>query len=196
MIYRNVDNSGDNACGSSFAVDTDPGWALIGTTAATTFTDSAIPASDCVYYSIRLKFKGVSAEALGPDTSAGFITTHQRSAVSPGVSQRASIVIVSNFQVSYIGKNSFRASWNTGSEAGIASFNLLRSTSQDGGYTQVGSVAAKGEVGGSSYTLLDKVNRSQGTTLYYELQAQNIDKTMAIVAGPVVATLPHGGGNK
>src|SRR5206468_12962245 len=101
-----------------------------------------------------------------------------------------------NFQVVYAGKNTFRASWTTGSDAGIASFNLLRSTSQGGPYTQVGSVPAKGEAGGSSYELLDKVNRSLGTTFYYELQAVNTDGSTPTVGVPVVANLPHGSGNK
>lgn len=197
-VYQFIDASGNAICEPPS--DT-AGWGLpIAQVLHPTTTFAAVKPTftgpqDCVFYALQLVFNGptTSGKDQGPNAAAGEVTTGLAcggpgGASSAGAKVNPSAVVISNFAAIYVGKNTFRVSWNSGSESGISGFYIRRSTNPNGSFTRVGNlVAAAGD--GSAYNTLDKVTRKLGSTFYYQLEAVMTDGTSEIV-GNTSGTLP------
>lgn len=79
--------------------------------------------------------------------------------------------------------------WHTASETGNAGFYLLRSTQENGSYTDIaGLIYSEGDLIGASYQHED-ANVTPGILYYYKLQDVPSDSTTGDFFGPITATL-------
>lgn len=187
-LYQFVDGNLDGTC-TPASSEVAPGWTQVGaTTIAGTSETVPKPAGDCSQYSLVLVLDGPDNVASGPFAGVGEITTVVRGFFSPSVSLNPSVVNVFGFTAKYVGKNTFRLNWESGSESGLASYRIGRSTSPTGPFTVVGGdIPVKGD--GQTYSTLDKVTRAMGSTFYYELQGVSTNGTTGSL-GTATGSLP------
>ena len=145
------------------------GYSLLGTTTATSYTNTGAKAGTTYYYRV----KAVNDAGLSPYSN---IVSGQAKSVTPKPS--APVVKIGNSATS--GKPML--TWNAVS--GATSYKVYRATSQKGTYSLLGTVTA------TSYT---NTGAKAGTTYYYKVKAVNdagLSPYSNIVSGQVKSVTP------
>ncbi len=158
---------------------------VAGTSTTVTSAEAGLGADDTPTFALKIRF---------PGTFDGKVITTKYLSANGQCFGRGLASTVYDLAARHVGGTNVEVTFKTSLEDGVQSFDIMRATTQNGEFTKVGNVAAKGEA--SSYSFIDAIQVPQGqvraTGLFYKVVAIDVDNGTSSY-GPVKASLPSQG---